>query len=171
MYTIDSLPQIQPVKTNASDKTLLVGLPKASPAYNHRYMVYTDAAHTLRHYTQNVWVEPPAQLIHPLLVQALLDSHQFHAVIASPYGGRSDYHLDTELITLKQDFTVTPSEVTLTLQVRLIDSQAPRIIASRRFSAVVKTPENDARGAAIATNQASSQLIAQITEFVHKAIP
>jgi hypothetical protein len=82
-------------------------------------MAYTSKPHEVAYYREREWVETPSQMLHPLLVRTLENTHSFSAVLVPPYAGRYTHALRTQILELIQDFTSQPPTVVLSLRVRL----------------------------------------------------
>lgn len=145
---------------------LLVSQPDANPGYQSDALVYVNKPYQLNNFGQSAWVAPPSQLILPLLVESLRNTHYFHAVMSPPFTGLADFRLETQLITLQQEFFPRKSNVRMEIQATLIDNKNNQILASRHFKQVVLSPTLDPYGGVTAANKATENLLKQITEFV-----
>lgn len=153
-----------------SSGTLLVTTPNASPGYNSAQMVYVTVPYQLRAFSNHRWVASPAELLLPLIANRLRATHYFHAVVTSPFSGAANYQLNTQLLTLQQEFLKPQSEVRLTLEVTLQKVTTGRVVASHVFQVVVPTSENTPYGGVLATNQAVHQVLEQVAEFVVRRV-
>ena len=150
-----------------SHATLLINRPIASSGYERSDMIYVLNNRTqLKSFANNRWVAPPAQLLQPLLVQSFANSGLFRAVVASPFGGRTTYRIDTHLLKLQQQFSGDNSQVMMTVQVTLVKNSSNTIIASRRFTTTAKAPQNNPYGGVIAANVATKRLLTQVVRYV-----
>lgn len=157
--------QLDATGTGASEHTLLVSTPEARPGYDSRRMVYTKRPHELEFFTQNQWVDSPARMLTPLLVQTLEKSGKYRAVVTSRSAASADFKLETEIIRLQHEFTTRPSQVHLTVRAQLSDIQGKRVLASREFNIVEASTSEDPYGGVLATNRAAGKLLQQISEF------
>ena len=148
--------------------TLLVTQPSANPGYQSDEIIYVNKPLQLNNYTKNVWVAPPTQLLLPLLVESLRNTNYFHAVMSPPYVGDADLRLETNLITLQQEFFAKHSQVRMTLQATLINNLSNKILASQTFSKIVASTALSPYGGVMATDQATEMLMQEITAFVIK---
>ncbi|HEY0562217.1 MAG TPA: ABC-type transport auxiliary lipoprotein family protein [Methylophilus sp.] len=169
-YTLQALPNSQPALTqalpaNATQPTLIVHTPHAASGYQSRHMMYTRLAHQLEYYAQSEWVAPPAQMLAPLILQAMQASVAFSAVVMAPTHVVADYRLDTEMIRLQQDFTRQPSTVQLTVRVYLIHNATRKVVAVREFDEVATASSEDAYGGVIAANQVVHHFLEKLTAF------
>ncbi|GAB4392040.1 MAG: ABC-type transport auxiliary lipoprotein family protein [Gammaproteobacteria bacterium] len=154
--------------TRPTSHTLLVSAPVANPGYDSSNMIYTQAQHPyqLQSYTRHQWVAPPADMLLPLLANRLSNRNYFHAVVTPPHAGITDRRLDTRLISFKQEFSKRhASRAHIMLRAELINNDSSKVIASRLFEVETLAPSNDPQGNVIASNDAISKLLSQITEF------
>ncbi len=150
--------------------TLLVSAPDAAAAYQTEAMVYTKKAYQLETFANNAWTAPPADMFYPLLVQSLQRSGYFDAVSSGPYTEGADYRLDTQLLSLQQNFLTKPSTMEFSFKVVLTDVNHNKIIASRVFSERLPCSENTPYGGVVAANLGAEQMTAAITRFVIKRV-
>ena len=108
-------------------------------------------------------------MLAPLIVHALESTGAFRAVLLTPIVAEADLRLDTELLRLQQDFTVSPSRVRLTLRAVLVEAATRRVVAWREFESNVASPREDAYGGVRAANQAVATLLAEMAAFVARA--
>jgi len=151
--------------TGASEQTMLVATPEARPGYDSRRMVYTKRPHELEYFTQNQWVDSPARMLTPLLMQALEKSGKYRAVVSSRSLVAADLKLETEIIRLQHEFTTRPSQIHLTVRAQLTDIQGKRVLASREFNIVEPSTSEDPYGGVLATNRAVKTLLQQLAAF------
>ena len=168
-YTIDTVAETHQ-RADPISKTILVATPTAEPAYNNKQMIYTDTTYELKTFGRSQWIAPPAQLLQPLLVQSLANTHYFQAVVAAPFSGQSDYRLETRLVKLQQEFFKQPSELHLVIQARIVNNSTQRVIADKLFHTRIAAIDDSPRGGAIAANHATALLLKQLVEFTLDAI-
>lgn len=150
-----------PTKTN---QVLLVSAMTADSAYKTDRMIYVYPPADLHEYTRHAWAAPPAQMLLPIIIARLEAKNYFRAVVTPPFYGKSDYRLDTRLVVLQQEFVQSTSQVRCIVQAVLINNTTSRVIASRRFQAIVGAGNNPESGVA-AANQAAQQISNQISQF------
>lgn len=152
--------------TPSATTTILVSQPEAVSGYQTESMRYVNKPFEVNSFVHSIWVGPPATMLFPLIMESLQYSHYFHAVASTPYSDLADYRLDTQLITLQQNFLVKPSVVELVVKVVLTHIADNQVIASRIFSHRVPCPSDNPYGGVIAANQAVKALTHDITRFV-----
>lgn len=168
-YAITSSPPIKKMH-HRTHKTLLVSTPIASAGYKSNKMIYITIPYRLRSFANNQWIAPPADMLLPLIAESLRKTDYFKAVVTAPFSGVVNYRLDTQLLTLQQEFLHPVSQIRLVLQATLINDINNHVIASRRFQIVVNAPENNPYGGVLAANRAAASLSKQITQFVLRTL-
>jgi cholesterol transport system auxiliary component len=146
--------------------SLLVTAPEAAAGYQTQEMLYVKKPFQIDSFARNAWTDPPAEMLYPLLVQSLQRSGYFQAVSSSLYAQEVDYRLDTQLLTLEQNFMQKPSVLVLSVKVGLTRTADNKVIASRIITEQVPCPMETPYGGVIAANKASSQLTADVVHFV-----
>jgi len=111
------------------------------------------------------WVEPPAQLLAPLMVRALQDGSGFRAVLQAPSAAAGGWLLETELTRLQQDFQAQPSRVHLSLRAVLLDGGTRQVIAWRVLEARVPAARDDPVAGVQAAQVAVQQVLKDLTAF------
>lgn len=157
--------QFEPAAAGAGEATLLVNTPSARAGFDSRRMVYVKTPHQLDYFSENQWVDSPARMLSPLLVQALEHSAKYRAVVDVQSAVKADLRLDTEIIRLQHEFLTRPSQVHLTVRAQLIDVQGKRVLATREFDVTQAAPSDDPYGGVIATNRAVKIALLQIADF------
>ena len=166
-YTLSNAPKNMTISTSSrSSETLLITMPIASPGYDSTRMIYVLVPYQLRSFSNHRWAATPAQLMLPLMANAIRATHRFHAVVTAPFSGAANYQLSTQLLILQQEFLQPQSRVRLVVEVTLQNVATGRVIANRVFQVVVPTSENTPYGGVLATNEAVHQVLRQIAQFV-----
>ena len=150
-----------------SDVPIAVSLPVAWPGFDTPQMAYLKKPLELEYFANHRWVDTPAHMIKPLLVQAL--EQRFAAVSSTPGTLKAQLRLDTELVRLQQDFTGNPSRIELSLKVRLIEVKSQRLLAERQFDETEIAASDDPYGGALAANRALQRALERIAEFCSNA--
>lgn len=167
-YTINETPKGIGHKTK-SNLVLLVNTTQASPAYNTDQMVYVPSPYKLNYFAQNRWAETPAQMLHPLIVKTLQNTHHFRAIISPPDSGNYNLALNTQLLQLQQDFIQKPSQIHLVLRAQLTSADNT-VVATKEFSVTITAPQDNPYGGVVAANQATAKMLADLRAFCLKAV-
>lgn len=149
-----------------SSATVLVLPPQPSGELITNKMIYIMRSHQINYFAKNTWAATPAQLLMPVIAQALSDSKAFHAVITPPYIGAATLRVDTQLLTLQQEFLTNPSRVRMVLNAQVIRISDGKVLAVQRFWAVVPTLGNDPYSGVVAANRATAMILQKLTRFV-----
>ncbi len=164
-YLISNLNLGKMPTTAKTNLTLLVSNPIANSGYQTSAMIYMITPYELKVFSNNRWVAPPAQMLLPIIVQALREQGYFYAVVAPPFSGLTNYRLDTQLIKLQQEFLLPTSRVRLVMQATLISNVSNKVVATRLFEAMVSAPANNPYSGVLAANQAASMISQAIARF------
>jgi len=157
---------VQPnIPANAAAPTLIVHAMRAASGYATASIVYARRANEIEYFNDSRWVQSPAEMLTPLIARALERTHVYHAVVRAPTSARGNWLLDTELVRLQHDFSVSPSRVRLTLRAHLIDTTTHRVLGSKDFDATVVSASEDARGGVVAANLAVQQVMAELARY------
>jgi len=164
MYVLN--PTIPTITAKPIKAALLVEIPKSTQAFDTMQMAYVNKPYQLTYFSYNQWADTPAQMLHPLLIQALQNTGHFHAVIATANSTQYDVTLNTRLLQLQQVFLHHPSQIQLNLRAQLINNATHHVIATQQFNITEPAPQDTPYGGVIAANKATEKLLQQITQFV-----
>jgi cholesterol transport system auxiliary component len=165
LYKLDAYSN-SPVGSKNTGFTILVSQPEAVAGYQTEQMLYIKKPFGLNPFAKSAWVAAPANMLHPLFIQSLHDSHYFYAVVSPPYADKADYRLDTQLIELQQNFLVKPSRMELVVKVVLTQGENDRVMGSRIIRECIPCPEDTPYGGVLAANMATTALTKKVTSFV-----
>lgn len=166
-YEISSVPSVRHQPMRQGD--LLVMAMQSDPLYSSSQMAYRLSPYQLHYYARNRWLESPATMLQPLLVQTLQQTHAFHSVDSLPSMAHHNYLLSTRLVRLEQVFLQDSSHVVLSVQAQIVDVGSGRILASKEFT-VSEEASMNACGDAVATNKAAERVLRQIAQFCTRHI-
>jgi cholesterol transport system auxiliary component len=169
-YFINKVPCNVPVK-KSRPIVLLVPMPEVQRAYDTTLMAYSVRPYEISYYALNQWAESPGEMLQPLLVQTMEDTHHFKAVVTPPYNGRYDYILNTTILELLQDYTHCMPLFHLTVRVQIIKASTNRVIGTRQFSVIQPIPQRSPYAGVFAANHAAVCLLQQIAAFSLERIP
>lgn len=144
---------------------LVVDVPRAQPGYDTPQMVYVSRRHEIGFFASNRWVDTPARMLAPLLVQALEKGAGLGAAVQAPTAVAGDLRLETELIRLEQEFITRPSRVRLVLRAQLVAARDRRVLATRQFEETEPAATDDPYGGVLAANRAAQRVLLQVVEF------
>ena len=168
-YSLDgvaSKPNDQKLQSASMVKrSMIINTPRAAAGYDSQHIIYVREAHKFEYFAHSEWVDAPARMLAPLLVNAVEDSHTFSAVVQYPNHVIGDVRLDSEIIRLQQDFTSQPSKVRFTLRVYLVDNLTKKVIAWREFDETAIATSDDPLGGVVAANKAVQAVLDKLTVF------
>lgn len=162
-YVINSVPSV--AKRCSHHLNLMVGAVETNPLYNTTQMAYTDKRFELSYFAKNRWAETPGQMLQPLIIQTLQNTHFFHAVNSYPAIGVYDYALSVQLLELQQKFVGDSSYISLKVHVQLSKAIDNHVVASKDISITEAAPENTPYGGVIAANRATSAMLSELVRF------
>lgn len=149
--------------------TLVVNTMRAAPGFTTSRIAYVQKDYQLDYFAHHQWADTPANMLTTIITQALENSYLFRAVVESPVAIKSNLHLNSELLHLRQVFKDDVSTVELQLRVVLTDQETRGVVASHIFSLSEVAPENTPYGGVIAANRVAARLLPELINFVDKA--
>lgn len=155
----------------AGAPTLIITPPRAAAGFDSQRIIYLRESHKLEYFAQSEWVDPPARMLAPLLVDALANNAAFTAVVLAAGSSTGDLRLDTDIIRLQQDFRTQPSQVRFTLRATLVDDKTRRVLTWREFDSSVAALRDDPYGGVIAANMAVQHVLQALSTFLTEGQP
>lgn len=159
-YLLNTLPDVSVRRTHSS--TIMVAVPETREAFDTTQMAYSMSRYQIAYYGLNNWAEPPGEMLQPLIVQTLQNTHYFHAVVIPPFGGVYDYLLKTQILDLRQDYTQSPRMFRISIRAQLISARTGRVIATKLIKVSQPiyqcTPYSGVRAGNIATALALKEI-------------
>jgi len=149
--------------------TLLVFVPQAEPVYDTTQMAYTMQARQVAYFSRHEWAETPSQMLLPLLLDALRNTHCFDTVATPPYAHTYTLALHTQIVELLQDFSVQPATLRLSLRVQLSDDVAGRVIAGQDITVREPMPAKTPEAGALAASAGTAKALREVVMFVFAA--
>jgi cholesterol transport system auxiliary component len=146
--------------------SLLISPVLSTSGFDSSDMAYMRKAHEIEYFAHHRWVDAPARMLEPLLVQAAERSGLFRSVIEAGTGADADMRLDSRLIHLQQVCRLNPSELQLALRVSLTEVSSARVIATRTLSVSEPIVERNPYAGVEAANQAVDRLLSELQVFL-----
>ena len=156
---------VPPVKSPRRG-SLLIGPVHSTPGFDSSDMAYIRNAHEIEYFAHHRWVDAPARMLEPLLVQAAEQSGLFRSVVEAGSGADVDLRLDSRLIHLQQVCRLNPSELQLALRVTLSEVSSAEVIATRTFSVSEAIVERTPYAGVEAANRAVDRLLSELQGFL-----
>ena len=171
-YSLDNLhaaPAAATALAPATAPTLMVSPTRAAAGFDSQRIIYLREPHKLEYFASSEWIDPPARMLGPLMVNAIERSGAFRAVMLTPGSAAGDLRLDTEIIRLQQEFQTRPSRAHFTLRAYLVDDKTRRTLAWREFDSEVAATSDDPYGGVVAANQAVQTVLENLASFCDEA--
>jgi cholesterol transport system auxiliary component len=156
-------------KTSAATLTLVPVI--ATRGFDSTAMIYQSRPYQFAAFAENVWNAPPANMLTTLFFQGLEQSRQFKSISLAPSTTQTTYTLTPTLLSLYQDFTVTPSEIVLSLNLSLSDNKTHQVISNKTLMLRVKTEANTPYAGVVAANKAADLAVGQMSVMLQQSIP
>lgn len=149
--------------------TLVVNLSTAAAGFDSARMVYSRVPYKLEYFAHSQWIDTPARMLTPLILNTLKAKSLFSAVTLTPSTANSHYSLDTQIIQLQQEFFSPQSRERFTFRVTLIDNVKHEVIFVRELDAVVAAKTDNPYGGVVAANEAVVILLEQLAMLCNEA--
>ena len=169
-YTITNYQHAVTQPPTNSQRSLLITTPVAASGYQSDRMIYMQTPYRLQSYSRNKWVAPPAQMMLPILEQAVKNTRRFYAVVTPPFSGRTTYRLDTDILALQQEFIRPDSQVRLIVKAILVNNKTNKVVASQTYKILMPTSMKTPYGGVIATTQAANKVAQRIAGLVARNV-
>ena len=164
-HVLNNIPLDLPSEKTHS-ATLLVLVPETTPVYATTQMAYSTQAYQIAYFSKNEWAETPSQMIQPLIVKTLRNTHYFSEVLSPPHFGRHTFALHVEILELKQDFTSEPATLQLAMRIYLSREATNQIVATKELSIREPMSERNPYAGVVAANEAMPKLLRELAKFV-----
>lgn len=145
--------------------TLLINPVVTTQAYNTTQIAYSLCPYQLSYYSKNYWADTPADMLLPLMVQALHNTCHYHAITILPSSEKYDLVLNSQLIQLQQEFCPNSSRIHLVFRAQMVQASTQHVIAECQFNIYECAPCNNPYGGVIAANRAVAKLLTQLANF------
>ena len=148
----------------------MVNLSTAAAGFDSARMVYSRVPYKLEYFAHNQWIDTPARMLTPLILNTLKAKSLFSAVTLTPSTANSHYSLDTQIIRLQQEFFSPQSSERFTLRVTLIDNIKHQVVFVRELEAVVIAKTDNPYGGVVAANEAVQILLEELAILCNKTL-
>ena len=145
--------------------TLLINPTRSASGFSSQRIVYVREAHQLEYYAHSEWIDSPARMLAPLIVDAVGNGGAFRAVVTTPSAADGDLRLDTEIMRLQHELTGRPGGVRFTLRATLVDNTTRDVLAWREFDEHVAAASETPYGGVLAANQAVQTVLEQLAAW------
>lgn len=162
--------QVEQKDKSSFPATLVVNLSTAAAGFDSARMVYSRVPYKLEYFAHSQWIDTPARMLTPLIINKLKAKSHFSAVTLAPSTASTNYLLDTQIIRLQQDFFSAQSRERFTLRATLIDNAKHKVIFAHEFDTVINAKTNDPYAGVVAANVAVEILLEQLAVFCNEAL-
>lgn len=163
-YFLNTLPDVTARRTHSG--TIMVAMPETREAFDTTQMAYSSSRFEIAYYGLNNWAETPGEMLQPLIVQTLQNTHYFHAVVIPPFGGLYDYLLRTQILDLRQDYTQSQPMFRIAIRAQLISARTGRVIATKLITVSQPIYQCTPYSGVRAGNAATAQALKELARFV-----
>lgn len=146
--------------------SLLMSMPEPAPGHESQGMVYEQVPHKIRYFATSQWVQSPARMLAPLIVQRLEKSGLWSSVVQTPTSVRGDFRLEVGNVALVQEFLQQPSRVRLALRAQLTTIHDPGVIGTRNFEIFEEALSEDAYGGVLAAQRVVRRFLDELIEWL-----
>lgn len=173
LYVLD--PKLSATGTGPAPKgagcgNLLVARPSAAPGYATAQMLYRRRPYELESFAYNEWVEPPSQMLEPLIRQAVQSTGVFVAVLSPGARADGEFYLESVSVRLLQVFVEGEAPyVEVSLQARFYYRN--RLLGERGFYAREPAKASTPTAGVDAANRATADLLSELAQWVAAEAP
>lgn len=170
-YLLEWEARDDPFPADARGPSLLISPVLSNPGYNLADMAYSRQPHQLEYFARHRWVDTPARMLTPLLVEATSRSGLFGSVAESSSRTRSDLRLDSRLLYLRQDTDNDQAELRLAVRFSLVDVDKAVLIDSRELRFIEPMSANTPVAGVEAANRAVGRLLQSLQDYLAAQLP
>lgn len=153
--------------TETNPGSILITQGSGSNNFYSTNMFYQQKAYQLQSFAKNAWLNMPITMIVNNISENLTELNYFKAVLTNINPGVNvAYTLNTRLLSLYQDFTHTPSQLVLSIQLTLIDNARDKVLASQIFNYREPCTQDTPYGGVVAANKALGQFLNDMDRFI-----
>ncbi len=161
-YELNTLPQLP--RSHRHALTLLILQPATKPLYNTTQMMYSDHRFQIAAFALSEWAKTPAQMLQFLIVEAMVRTHYFNAVVTPPFANYN-YAISTRIFELRQDYTLNSAILHLKVQAQIIRAGDQRIISSKMITVNEPIFQRTPSGGVAAANWATAKMLQKLSVF------
>lgn len=150
--------------------SLRVAVPAAAPGFDTARIAYVTQPPRLDYFAYHEWVDVPARMFASMMETRLDDSGLFGTVVLGSADIRTDLRLDSDLISLRQDFNGSASTLKLVMKVKLVDVSSRALLQAQTFSYAEAAADANPEAGVEAANRAAGRFLAELATFVAASI-
>jgi len=155
-------------KSSCRDSSLKVAQAFSATVLMSRKMKYTYDEQQEFTYSESAWSRSPSRAITAALLKSIRDSHIFKSVSSYKSRSRSKLILETNIEEFIQHFTEEnqKSFVSVVISFALVNSKNSQTIDSTTIKVKLDTDTLNAKGGAVALNNALSEVLEKNSEWL-----
>lgn len=169
LYAINTICETNDsLQNNAkSSKALKVLTPRSSPSIASRNIFYQENEFTQYPYAYSKWNDAPNKMFSTLFLSCISKSEIFRAVLPSQSKGKSDFLLESMILEFYHNINSDgSSDGRVRIEFYLIEAKDGRVIATNELFSKVSSKTLDAKGGAIALNDAAKSVVLDLTQWL-----
>ena len=147
-------------------KSLLISPPEAVAACQGSQMLYINKLFERASFAHNAWANTPAEMLFPLIVKSMQRLEQFQVLTSTSNSEPTDYRLDTQILSLEQNFLRTPSQIDFAVKIVLSNVKNNQPLISKIMEYHVNCPTDTPYGGVLAANKAVELFTSDLSRFV-----
>ena len=166
-YTI--LPSYIPTGTvgESINGTLKLSSTRSIASLASTQFYYLKESSSINAYLYSKWSDTPSSMIDRMLTSSLQNQHLFDTLVPSTSSASADLILESDLNAFYHRFhNDANSEGLIDITYRLIDPKTKTTLSSKRFIITEPSPSEDAKGGAIALQNATYTLSSQCLSWL-----
>jgi cholesterol transport system auxiliary component len=167
VYTLDAGNVASVSYSSHRSQTIKVSYPQALKDKLTNGMSYSYSSSERGEYQNSKWSNNAGKLIQGNIIQILVQSRVFKAVLPYESTAGEDLRLENTVFDFSHHVRGEASYAVVSMQFSLINTDSGKLIKTRRFSYKENTQTLDARGYVEATNKAMVRLSRDLLEWLH----
>lgn len=154
-------------KKTKSSKALKILTPRSSSAIASRNILYQENEYTQYPYAYSRWNGALNNMLGTLFLSCISKSENFRAVLPSQSKGKSDFLLESMILEFYHNINLDgSSDGRVRIEIYLIEAKGGRVVATKEFFSKVSSKTLDAKGGAMALNDASKSVVLNLTQWL-----
>ena len=167
VYTLDAGNVVSASYSSYRGQTIKVSYPQALKDKLTNRMSYSYSSSERGEYQNSQWSNNAGKLIQGNIIQILVQSRVFKAVLPYESTAGEDLRLESTVFDFSHHVRGEASFAIVSIQMNLINTDSGKLIKTKRFSYKENTQTLDAKGYVEATNRAMSGLSRDLVAWLH----
>jgi cholesterol transport system auxiliary component len=167
IYALNSAAVVPVSHSVHRHQTIKVSFPQTLKEKITNRMNYSYSLTDRGVYLNSQWSNNSGKLIQGNIIQALVQSRLFKAVLPYESTAGEELRLESNIFDFSHHVRGKASYAVVSIQFSLIDTDTGRLIRTKRFSYKEETPAADAKGYVVATQRAMNRLVADLANWLY----